>query len=471
MAATWEEFEAALTGFLEVQIEQFAVRYPEEVAYEFLVHCNAYYGGVFCYLKTRLQNYGEPGVVRYPNFPDHPPREPEGLDYTLGDGEDGFDLNDEIEENLDKDPRVDRWMADERQSATADDDDRMKFVEEFLERACRVALRLERSGAFNILCREPSFVLFVQDHDESNVDSWKRLFRARIELMPPWQNPAWPIGGRHPDIANVLFAMAADHHSRDEVRKGSYLLREAIARLPELDGPPTFTVTGSDVKLSVPENEAWARAFLAQTTELLWTDRVLAMQLLERAAQLAPNLAEVHYTRANIRSGPIPAKELDQSVADLDIAIQLDPSQVEFYALRAELRARPYYPFWDQALLDYTKAHELDPDNQKWLMRRAEVLTELRQHEAAIADYSQVFKLRNSELTWYVRNAIVGRATCLQELHRYQEAMDDWNRLIDYEESPRYFRGRAVCRRGMNDEAGATADDEKAAILERPKAR
>ena len=307
----------------------------------------------------------------------------------------------------------------------------------------------------------------MEDHDEVEFESWKRLLSARTEFAPPWElDTAWPISGRQPEIAAAIFALAAEYHKRKQLPQAASLLREAIARLPELQFVPRYEVSGTDVKLPIPENQAWARAYLALTEESFWSYE-RTTKAIKKSLWFDSSLLEAYYLRAKIGTGgPVEAEALDSAVKDLDRAISLDDGHPEYFAFRAELRARPYYPFWQQALADYTRAHELDPFNQRWLMRRANVQEHLGNYLAAINDYSRVFALRHSVVSWYVRDAIRGRAKCLQQVGRFQQAIRDWNRLISYEESAEYFNNRAACLRKLGHKKRATKDEQTAKKLE-----
>jgi hypothetical protein len=52
----------------------------------------------------------------------------------------------------------------------------------FMESMCRVAIRLENSGAFDSLSRAPNFKIFVTDHDEADEVAWARLEAVRRRL-------------------------------------------------------------------------------------------------------------------------------------------------------------------------------------------------------------------------------------------------------------------------------------------------
>jgi tetratricopeptide (TPR) repeat protein len=473
-AVDWNEFDAALYEFTLTHLRRLARAFRSQTAHEVHIHCNAYYGEVFPYLDVRPQADGA-NAIRFPGYPTHPPRKPDGLDYSI----DGWRFL-ELEPN----PRqavVRRWHSwsvafikwtAERELDSEDHDGQeevRRLTSQFLYRVCLVALRLEKDTEFNFVQKEPCCVLFVEDHDEMEFESWKRLIEARIEFAPPWKRGnEWPIFGRQPEIAAAIFAHAAEYHARKQLPQAASLLREAIARLPELQGALAHQVKGTNVKLPIPEGNAWARAYLALTGQGFWLNEERSTKAINRALGFDSKLPEAYFLRAKLRAGgPVPAEMLDSAAKDLNRAISLDGSNPEFFALRAELRARPYYPFWQKALADYTRAHELDPFNQRWLMRRAEVQEQLGDYEAAITDYSLVFELRHSVVTWYVRDAIRGRARCLYQIGRIQQAVQDWNRLIKYEKYAEYFHNRAACFRKLGNKKRAAKDEQIGHKLEK----
>lgn len=466
VAVDWEEFDAALYGFMLAHLRRLGRVFRSRPAYEIHIHCNADYGQVFPYLDVRPQTTGR-RRIRFPGYPTHPPRKPDGLAYTL----DGWEFV-ELEPDQSR-PAVRRWwdcstvdaqrVADLR---SQDYDAARELTDEFLRHACTVALRLEKDTGFEFVRKEPCWVLFVADHDETESDSWRRLIEARIELTPPWkEGNAWPINGRQPEIASAIFALASEYHARKQLPEAASLLREAVARLPELRGASAGRVKGTDVELPIPENRAWAMAYLAVAERDFWNEE-RTERAIKNALRFDAGLADAYYFRAKIRTAlKAPPRVLNAAAKDLDRAISLDAGRPAYFALRAELRARPYYPFWEQALADYTRAHELDPFNQRWLMRRAEVRQQLGDHAGAINDYSAVFRLHHSVVSWEVRDALRGRAKCLQKIGRVRQAVRDWDRLIKYSEYAEDFAHRAACYRELGNHKRAEADEQAARKL------
>jgi len=466
----WEEFDAAFYEFTLTHLRRLSKAFPSQTAYQVHIHCNAYDGEVYPYLQVRPQT-DEAQRIRIPTA--HRPwatRSDLALEYTL----DGWE---QLE--LEPSPRqasVRRFTKAAEQycqwlQACSDDDDDddevQRLTTEFMHRACLVALRLEKNTGFEFVRKEPGCVLFVEDHDEPESHSWKRLIKARTEVAPPWKkgSAAWPISGRQPEIAAAIFVLAMEYYDRNQLRQAASLLREAIACLPELQGTPAHRVEGTNVRLPIPENQAWARAYLAVAGSGDW-DEATTRRALTTALRLDPTLPDAYFLKAKLRAGgPEPARILDSAAKDLDRAIALDGGNPEYFALRAGLR--PYHPFWEQALADYTRAHELDPFNQRWLQERAEVHEQLRDYEAAIRDYSRIFELRHSVPDEDTQDTIRGRAKCLRKVGRIQEAIQDWNRLIKYEKNAEYFRQRAACFRRLGNKERAAKDEQTAQKIKR----
>jgi tetratricopeptide (TPR) repeat protein len=280
-------------------------------------------------------------------------------------------------------------------------------------------------------------------------------------------------------MATVLFAMAARRHLDRKPRQAAHLLREAVARLPELGGDAEYAIKGTGVRLPIPENTAWARAYAALSREVRWGDDETFEWIIETALKFDPKYAEPYFLRAKrITGGPVPPQVLDRAVKDLDKAIQLDSNDARFFELRASLRSRPYYPFLDQAIADYTRALEIEPRNEQFLMDRAEVLIRRKRPAAAIHDFTRVIERWNppgsvSAFSWgpigNVHRALSGRASCLQELKKFRDAVEDWTRLIDgggsSSNGPEYLEQRAECFRQLGQARKAAADSKRAKEL------
>src|SRR5205085_2394935 len=153
----------------------------------------------------------------------------------------------------------------------------------------------------------------------------------------------------------------------------------AIACLPELQGPPIHRIKGTGIRLPIPENKAWARAYLASAEmSYSWSQDREKRKAIKTALRFDPHLPDVHYALSQTR------ETSEAQVKDLNRAIALDAGRPDFFASRGELHLYGESRHWAQSVSDYTRAHELDPFNQKWLMRRAEGHGKMGNDEAAI---------------------------------------------------------------------------------------
>ncbi|MBL8795579.1 MAG: hypothetical protein JNM56_16860 [Planctomycetia bacterium] len=458
----WDEFDTAASEFMQNHLRRLARLVRSNVVYGVHIHCHPESGEIFPYLDVRPPDGGADSI-RFPGYPDHRPWKPDGLAYVLSGW--GF-----LE--LEPDPRspaVRRWRKssasfyktyEQRES----DEEKAQLCGEFLQHACRAALRLEHETGFEFVPnRELCCILYVEDHDEAARDSWMRLIKARIEFAPPWKEGSdWPLRGRQPEIARAVFACAAEYHERGDIRQAAHLLHRAIACLPELQGPLAHRIKGTSTRLPIPENEAWARAYLASAEmSYSWNQDNEQRKAVRAAFRFAPNLPDIHYALSKIR------ETSEAQVKDLNRAIALDASRPEYFADRGQHHLYGESRHWPQAVSDYTRAHELDPFNQEWLMRRADGHEKLGDNEAAIEDYSRVFELHHSVVSWYVRDALRGRAKCLQKVGRHRQALQEWNRLIAYEERAEYFQNRALCHSKLGNTERAEKDRQTARRLKK----
>jgi tetratricopeptide (TPR) repeat protein len=78
-----------------------------------------------------------------------------------------------------------------------------------------------------------------------------------------------------------------------------------------------------------------------------------------------------------------------------------------------------------EALADYNRAHELRPDDPDTLNNRGNALGELDRHEEALADYNRSLELRPDHPA-----TLNNRGATLHDLKRYEEALADFNRSL-----------------------------------------
>ena len=130
-----------------------------------------------------------------------------------------------------------------------------------------------------------------------------------------------------------------------------------------------------------------------------------------------------------------------------------EPSASDYFDRAAQASGSAQY---EEAILNYDKAIELDPENFKIYEWRAVAKIQLGQNEEAIDDYSKMIKLYPGALTTYER-----RGKVLFSLKRYREAIADFSKMIEL--APDFpfgytRRGRARFELGQYQEAIADLD-------------
>ncbi len=138
--------------------------------------------------------------------------------------------------------------------------------------------------------------------------------------------------------------------------------------------------------------------YLTQAEEAIQEDDFeKALSEIEKAIEVVPNYADVHFVRAIVYKN---MEELDKALESYDQAIELDPEHVGAY----NNRGRVYADMDDleSAIADWTTAIELDPAYVYGYYNRAIAYTELGEIEAAIADVEEVKELTEDSgmLAW-----------------------------------------------------------------------
>ena len=116
---------------------------------------------------------------------------------------------------------------------------------------------------------------------------------------------------------------------------------------------------------------------------------------------------------------------------------------------------------YKEAIEYYTKAIELNPNNEDYYTDRADCYKKLEQYEEAISGYSKAIKLNPDSYSSYQM-----RGQCYQELKQYEEAINDFNKAIEI--NPDwwgFYRDRADCYKKLEQYEKAAIDYTKAIEL------
>ena len=146
------------------------------------------------------------------------------------------------------------------------------------------------------------------------------------------------------------------------------------------------------------------------------------------------------------------------AVSDFDKAIELDPEFRDAYFQRGYCKdeLEDYYG----AISDYSKAIELDPGSVAY-NNRGVAKNNLKDYNGAISDYSKAIEL-DPDYT----KAYYNRGLSKDELKDYYGAISDYNKAIELD--PNYtsaYVNRGIAKELINDLNGACLDWKKAADL------
>lgn len=116
-----------------------------------------------------------------------------------------------------------------------------------------------------------------------------------------------------------------------------------------------------------------------------------ALEEFAYAVSAAPRRAETYYQRGLALEGVTVRNELPNAMLDYSRAIELDKRFTAAYAARARVNLKQGNP--EAAIADYSQALELAPDSVEYLSGRATALATAKKRPQAIADYSKVLLL------------------------------------------------------------------------------
>jgi clan AA aspartic protease (TIGR02281 family) len=140
------------------------------------------------------------------------------------------------------------------------------------------------------------------------------------------------------------------------------------------------------------------------------------------------------------------------TINDFDKALNLDSSHANIYFSRGNAKGNLGGKKLE-AILDFSKAIELDPEYLEAYKIRALYKWSIKDWEGSIEDYNIAIKLEKNELE--LEGSYYYRALCKNALKDYQGAIEDFTNSNGYSDAI-YLRGKAKLK--MDDYQGAIAD-------------
>ncbi|KLI34521.1 tetratricopeptide repeat protein, partial [Brachyspira hyodysenteriae] len=113
-----------------------------------------------------------------------------------------------------------------------------------------------------------------------------------------------------------------------------------------------------------------------------------------------------------------------EAIKDYDKAIELNPNNEMAYINRGF--AKSDLKMYEESIDDYTKVIELNPNNEMAYINRGLAKSDLKMYEESIEDYDKAIELdpNNSE-------AYLNRGISKSNLKRYKEVIEDYNKVIE----------------------------------------
>lgn len=150
----------------------------------------------------------------------------------------------------------------------------------------------------------------------------------------------------------------------------------------------------------------------------------------------------------------------EQSIADMDKAIKIEPRMLAYYINRAVMR----YHINDLrgSMTDYNYVVEQEPSNTLALYNRALLRMQVGEYNSAIDDFSKLLTIHPDDIF-----SIYNRALLYDKLSMYRKAVKDYTRVI--EEYPTFagvYFARSEALRKLGDIKGGKRDFDKAMELE-----
>jgi hypothetical protein len=184
----WSSLERTLFRLATADLRQFAKKHPREEFYGFAFDCNSQYGEVGLCANTnellKAQRAApDPNAAFWASLDKKlglrggsPATKQRPSRWDLGDWDyQGFNTT-----AFDRNWR--RFQSTITKRCAEEEQDQRTFMTptqaRFMEAVCRVLVRLERGGAFDVLQRTRNFSTLAMDHDES-----ESMARARLKRM------------------------------------------------------------------------------------------------------------------------------------------------------------------------------------------------------------------------------------------------------------------------------------------------
>jgi DNA-binding winged helix-turn-helix (wHTH) protein/TolB-like protein/tetratricopeptide (TPR) repeat protein len=234
--------------------------------------------------------------------------------------------------------------------------------------------------------------------------------------------------------------------SFDERFADVFALQDAITeRVAQALALPLAGATLSHLTRRQTESVDAYQLYLAgrqHSSQLTQNELRTAIALFERAIALDPRYARAHagaadaYRRLPVACDLPPEENFPYAEAAAQKALALDPNQADAHVALGFVRF--WYDWrWDEAKREFLRAIEIDPDSAESHLGYAHLLSNIGQHERAIAEIRRARELDPLSL---IANTL--EASFLALANRYDEAVTRLQRIFDI--NPNFWIARMI---------------------------
>jgi len=150
-------------------------------------------------------------------------------------------------------------------------------------------------------------------------------------------------------------------------------------------------------------------------------------------------------------------EQYQNAISNYDKAIEIEPNNPNYYYYRAQTNVN--LGQYNEAIVDYDRVIKLKPDNPLYYFGRAQAKVELEQYEEAIADYDKAIDLSPDLSNYYYF-----RARAKEELGQYDEVIADYSEALHIEPNNAVFSYRRALAKIEIEQITAAKKDLKVAL-------
>ena len=134
----------------------------------------------------------------------------------------------------------------------------------------------------------------------------------------------------------------------------------------------------------------------------------------------------------------------EEAIEEFDKAIELDPNDPDYHYYKGIALYELHK--YEEAIEEFDKAIELDPNDPVYHYNKGLALGELHKYEEAIKEFDKAI-----ELNPYNPGYHNGKGLALSELHRYQEAIEEYDKAIELDPNdPDYHYNKGLAQEKLN---------------------